>query len=369
MRTIKLLSLIGLFILVLSFSSLSAAVVQAHYQEETDTTIHNCSDFGIQGIGGINVALHVGTLTITPTVQGSNPMLYAIQLDRSGNWGGGSEYWLLSSKSINYQTRFGAQLIAKVRFGTKTIVKIINYTSGMDPLMGSSEFTGQYPIIIDFYLGIRNINNAAQTVGAEFLFEGTNGPNLGNFNINYKNADTWNSPLISIPFTDTPSNTPFFSGNYNEGTTDSPLNTEADKSIYVSFAVEQTPAERTIDLGQAVGAARARVGQARLTLSGYNSGSAQGVSLTFTDNNGSSNFRLKHENTASYIPFSLFLDGQAVSKGTPISWGNLTFGPNNVKELKVGAITNQAIASSLAGTYSDTITVTIMPLDSNLTGF
>lgn len=362
--------LVSILVILLSFTtaSLMAATVDATYTENFDTKIHNASDFGIS-LPGINVALQVGTLEIKTVGNGSKPAMYSIRINRSGNFGNGEEYWLTSSTEINWQTRFGAQLIAKVKFGSTTIVKFLNWNSGLDPLMGESEFSpNQYPIIIEFFFGIRNITNAAQTQGATFQFEDGSGPNLGNFKIQYrKNLNTQN--YKDIPFTKGSNPLPFFDIDYNAGASNF-LNGDApDHTVFISLSIEQSPSQASINLLDAIGNSKAMVGSARLTLSGFDSPSEQGVTLAFADGNGSTdtNFLLKHSEAPSYIAFTLYLGGTKVYRTVPIPWGNLAFGNSNVKDLEVGGISALDAESALSGTYSDTIWVTITPLDTNLT--
>ncbi|HKM05892.1 MAG TPA: hypothetical protein VJ869_02780 [Sphaerochaeta sp.] len=319
-------------------------------------------------MSGILVALQVGTLTIDTVGNGSKPDLYSLRINRSGNFGGGVEYWLTSSKEINWQTKFGAQLIAKVKFGSTTIVKFINWSNGLDPLMGESEFspTNNYPITVEFYVGIRNITNAAQTQGAVFQFEDGSGPNLGSFKIQYRNNLNTDN-YKDIPFATGDNPLPFFTTNYNNGS-EGFLNEVVDQRKFFTLTIERIPSETTINLIDASGISKARIGQARLTLTGYNSPSTQGVSIAFADGNGSTdtNFRLKHKDAALYIPFSLYLEGEKVDRGVPIPWPNLSYGNGNLKALKVGGITTLDATSAVGGEYSDTITVTITALDSNL---
>lgn len=368
----KHILLFALLLVILSASL--AAAVEASYEEKLDTTIYDSTYFGVQNLG-FSVALHVGTLKIEPTGNGNIPSLYSLKIKRSGPFGGGVEYWLTSSEMINWQNRFGAQLLAKVQFGSTTIVKPLHWATGEGPLTnGETISPSNYPVIIEFYLGIRNINNAGQTDGVGFQFEdddgnGNDGPNLGNFTIEYRDNPWWGQ-YETIPFGSSTSAKPFFATNYNE---DSPffLNGNAmDTTVYVSLAIEQAPSEKSIDLLDASGQSRAKVGQTRLTLTGYNSGSIPGVSISFTDGNGSTgnNFRLKHNGIPSFIPFSLYLGGTKVNNGTPMIWDTLSFGDGNLKDLHVGNINYQSAISRMGGSYSNTITVNITSLDGNLVG-
>lgn len=359
-----------IILLALMTVGLGAATVEATYVAAFDTTIHNSSEYGIQSTN-FPVALHVGTLTIDSVGGGSQPTLYGIQLRRSGDYDEGDEYKLVSTKKINYQDEFGAQLIAKTTFGSKTIVRTINWGNGRDPLMGEKDFeSGPYPIRVEFYLGIRNIRNAGQALGVGFQFEDDDGPNLGKFKVRYRTS-AWANTLYDIPFADGQGSIPFFSTNYNEESPNYLNGRLVDRTLFVSLLIEQAPTERSINLIEASGASnRARVGQARVILSGHQANSAQGVTITFTDGNGSStnDFLLKHNGLSSFIPFSLYFATQKVINGTPIIWDNLSFGDGNLRELHVGNIDYQSATSKMGGLYSDTIYVNITPLDTNLVG-
>jgi len=355
-------------VLALVSVSLSAAQVEATYTSETDTTIYDDTYFGLQSLS-YPVALHVGRLEIKIIGNGSIPSLYSLQISRSGSYGGGAEYWLTSSEMINWQNRFGAQLVAKIQFGSTTIVKSLSWGTGEGPLTnGKTIYPSDYPVTIDFYLGIRNIHNAAQASGASFQFENGATMNLGSFTIQYQENNNSNSSFHDIPFDDVGTTTkPFFDVDYSdEEENDNYLNQEVvDQTIYVLFDIEQETYQQSIDLLDASGTSKAKIGQARLTLSGYESSNIPGVSLTFTDTNGSTDtdFRLKHTGMASYIPFSLYLGGAKVERGVPTTWDNLTFAGPNLKDLEVGDISYQDATSYVGGSYTETITVNITSSD------
>lgn len=347
---------------------LSAARIEATYESEMDTSIYDSSFFGIQNLG-FPVALHVGKLTIEPVKNENNPTLYSLQISRSGPFGGGAEYWLLSSEMINWQKRFGAQLLGKIQFGSTTIVKSLSWATGEGPLTnGETIYPSDYPVTINFYLGIRNIYNASQASGVSFQFEDGSNINLANFTIQYKKNNNYNSSIHDIPFSKGGLDAPFFDVDYSDKSTNF-LNQEAsNQTTYVSFDIEQEVYEQNINLLEASGTSKAKIGQARLTLTGYESSNNPGVSLTFTDTNGSitNDFRLKHTEEASFIPFSLYLGGIKVVRNSPTVWDNLTYGRSNLKDLEVGDIDLLDTTSLLGGSYSETITVNIVSLDGSM---
>lgn len=365
-RKHMILLVVGLAIIS---SSLFAATLDASYSENLDTIIHNSSDYGIQN-QGFPVALHVGTMTIRSRGGGVAPAMYGIRMDRSGDFGDGEEYWLESTQKINNQKKFGAQLIAKTMFAGNTIVRTINWGTGEDPLMEERDFfLRQYPITIEFYLGIRNIFSVDQAVGVGFQFKHKLKPNLGNFRVMYR-PNPWWGTYYTIPIEGSSAHQPFFTIDYGEDSSNYLNGQLFDPTVYVSLSIEQTAMEKSINLHNTSGQDRSKVGQVRLTLTGYKKPSSQGVSITFTDGNGSpdSNFHLNHNQVPSFIPFSLYLAGEKVDNKVPIIWPNLVYGESNLKVLEVGDIDHKKAISKMGGAYSDTIYVNITPLDTNLVG-
>ena len=359
MKHLKKASLLILLLCLFSLQGLSAlADLTVAYEEELDTTISSSLYFGIQSLQ-YPVACHVGTLTLSYTSAFANNQLSGLYLERSGNWGNGVEYWLQSSRSINWQTRFGAQLIAKVRYGYHTDLKVINWSDSTFPLLNSTALKkNMFPIVIDFYLGIRNIFYGSQAIGAAFQFEDESGPNLGDFKL--LTQKNWSLQ----PINDTPAS--FFAINYNEGSSNY-LNGQADPQVQATLSIEQDASEESFPLASAVNNGRAQVGQARITVSGAQSLPSYGVTISFTDGNGGTGyiFNLKHEHTDDLIPFSLYLGTTHVQNMTPIPWESLQLGSDNLRSLYVGNIMYQDIENKIAGQYYDTITATITPLDTN----
>ncbi|NCC63925.1 MAG: hypothetical protein EOM15_04645, partial [Spirochaetia bacterium] len=192
------------------------------YQESFDTTIRNGSDLQIS-IPGYAVVCEVGTLQVLRL--NTDYTMYGLRLDRSNHWGNGNEYRLDSSKEINWQKHFGARLVAKITCGNQSpVVKSINWGTGEDPLVDSWHLldASDFPIVVDFYLAINNIHNAAQAEGALFQFQGVGGQNLGDFQIisrRHTLHPQWGHDLYFeevLPFDSSDTALPFYSINYNK---------------------------------------------------------------------------------------------------------------------------------------------------------
>jgi len=372
-RDVLALGLILLHCVLISLTALDmSGQFDVTYQEHFDTTIQNASDFQIQA-AGYPVASRVGTLHVTRT--GTDYEMYGLRLARSGHWGNGNEYTLDSSKMINYQNKFGAQIVAKITCGNQSPqVRVINWNSGQDPLvdLGHRLEPSDFPITVNFYLGIRNIHNAQQAQGARLQFQGVGGHNLGDFRLvsRRKNPNnSWEYFDEFLPSTASTPAQPFYTINYNMKSEYYINGIAIDEQVIASLSIEEILPGGQFDLMDGIGTNNTvQIGQARITVSGSNSGGSYGVYLKFLDGNGStdSSFLLNHEVADSYIPFSLFLGGHHVGNNENIEWGNLQFGDQNIKALEVGSIVLADVENKVSGLYRDTITVHITPMDTNL---
>jgi hypothetical protein len=367
---------LGLILLFFVFNSLAALDMSGEfavtYQEYFDTTIYDASYFHIQSTD-YPVACRVGTLCVTRT--GTNYEMYGLRLARSGHWSNGTEYFLDSSKRINNQKKFGAQLVARITCGNKAPqVRVINWSSGQDPLVDLNHLLEptDFPIIVDFYLGMRNINNAQQALGARLQFQGVGGQNLGDFRIvsRRKNPDnSWEYFDEFLPNTAVTPEQPFYTINYNDKSEYYINGIAENQQIVANLSIEEILPEGRFDLHDAIeNNSPVQIGQARVIISGSGASDDYGVYLKFLDGNGSTDnsFLLEHEDVGSRIPFSLYLGEQSVRNNENIEWGDLQFGDQNIKTLSVGNILLSDVEDKVAGFYSDTITVQITPMDTNL---
>ncbi len=346
--------------------------LRANYLEATDTTIFDAADFGIQS-SGFPVACRIGTLHIC-RVSGNNVMI-GLSLQRSGRWNYGNEYKLISTETINWQEQFGAQIVAKITCGTHpTRIQLINWQSGQDPFIDSETMleSGDMPVHVEFYLGIRNITNALQVQGVGFQFQGVGGHNLGDFQVISRRrvpTDPWNYSYYqeAVPINLLNDPIPFYSVNYNKKSTYY-LNLGSGRTVYANFSIEEIAPSGQFDLLRLLDTPLVPIARARFTLTGYQSNNSYGINLVCTDAQGSSysSFAMKHEDTDEYIPFELYLGADEVHKGVSMEWSDLHFGCDNTKDFQVGGISLTDVENKVSGNYADTITVQITPLDTNV---
>jgi len=359
--------LVSLLILLVC-SHLFADRLEADYTPESDTTIASSSSFGI-GSNPNSLAFHVGSISIQSISEGGffSPNTFTgLTLTRSGFLQ--NPLKLKSSRAINGVTVFEAELVAKVTNNSSGESIVISETQGDKTLVSSNTYLQGFPITVDLYVRFKNNIQLQQVTGVHFQFLAGD---LGAMTL--KSRYSWfgiGGSTVTFPINGSTSATSLFAVNYTLGSPNFININSLDPIVYVSLAIEQTPSQASILLTQASGANKKAVGLARIILSGFQSTTPYGVSIRFTDGNGSptSQFRLKAEGLNRYIPFNITLDNQPIYNGEPVIWDNLAYGNNNTKTLYVTGIDYATAQTSISGSYSDIIYVNITPLDTNLVG-
>jgi hypothetical protein len=340
----------------------------ASYTEASDTTIYNASTFGITS-SGFPVACPVGTIVVRNSGNDAGT-LYGLRLQRSGNFGGGAEFSLASTKTVGWMTEFGAQLVAKVTSGGTTTVQKMNH-GALDPFRPEVFYFTSFPVTIELYLGIRNIKNENQVKFIGFQFEPKDGPNLGSFAL-YTNSSeqTWwttdgsnQTQLTGSGLTTSPQ--PFYSLDYNLGSSNYLNTVNTDLSVNALFSIVQNDGEKTLDLGDTTSSWPRKVATASITLDGQQSTQTYGVSLTFEDANGGTGteFLLKDEANELGIPFSLFFDGEQITNLVAFDWTGIYADSTETKTISAKPANVSEAILFPSGTYSDTIWVTITAND------
>jgi hypothetical protein len=370
-RDVKLLYLL----LIFSFCTQAIVAVDfsATYKEDLNTTIKNITSFrylkSSSIASGYTVACHVGTLTVKRTNSQTTP-LYGLRLQRSGDFDNGAEFYMYSTVSHQSSNEFGAQLLATVNSGSTTTVQKMDH-GALDPFRPELTYFYSFPLTIEFYLCIRNIPYG-QAKDAGFQFQTNSGPNLGYFTLhtNKTEQNSWDPNGANQDQIEVDGSTgmiPFFSINYNKGSANYINNPVIQETIKAYFSIIQTDSEKTLAIMDSSSTWPQKVGTANLTLEG-NSSATYGVEISFKDTNGGTKyeFLLKDETGTFALPLNLYFDGEPAENNIELTWDNLAVGSNSTKTISVNPV-NLANAQRLpAGDYSDTITVTISPIESNL---
>ncbi len=359
-----------LLVLVVS-SHLFAANLIATYSEELDTTIATSASFGV-GEPNYSLAFHVGTLTVQKIGSGSIEAYRGLTLTQSGFLN--NPLKLTSNREINGTNTFNAKMVAKITRNSTTTIVPISQVQGETNVISENTNLSNYPFTVDFYVLIAGIANPGLVAGAHFQFANPPGGTLGSFTLNtYYTAwfFFWQyTRSENIDINSSSSSVPYFGTDYSSGTANFININSVGPTVYASLDIEQTQEQASISLFDAAGSKKKKVGVARITLSGFEGQGTYGVTIGFTDGNGSPNsrFRLKHEDLDEYIPFDIKLNNQLVENGSTVVWNNLSYGSGNTKNLNVTGIDFDTAQTSASGSYADIIYVNITPLDTNLVG-
>lgn len=224
-----------------------------------------------------------------------------------------------------------------------------NVTVGYRPA-SYFELNAVYTLPSDFnpVFSFISANSSTTNVGTMMNHDGT--PNSGgSYVVTNGSSGADSTPII---------NPGSFTDPENPG---SPGITYGDPPLIVTYAVSFTKQATSFNLTDATGSKKKDVNTMRITISNGKSGTKYSQQVIFTDSSvGSNSFRLLPEQTGpTPITFDLYFDNTKVTKGTAITWNNLTNGSNNTKTIRIGGIDQTSIQTLASGTYSDTITVEI----------
>jgi len=338
--------------LIIFISPLFTADLVATYEVEPFYVIENNSTGYEQG--DYRVAFKLGTITINSSGNPTN--LKKLTLDRNNNVRK-EEYTFKTTEKVGGENSFAAELVAKITYANGTNVVHIKDTKGIKLL---EKKDNPYPIFIEFFMVIESENlNSSHFQGVGFQFSGNQ--SIGWFQLTFESKSK-SDPKYIFP-SDSGAFQPFFNTIYNVGSGN--YINPVDITRHLVFEILQLENEKSINLIDAIGTFKAKVGTAKITVEGNYS---PNIGVSFTGEHGSpnGNFRLKHKEVESYIPYSLFFGNPPlqVESGPFMTWGQIVLG-ENLKNLHVGNIDHQLAAASIAGEYSETITVTITPVDSN----
>jgi hypothetical protein len=114
----------------------------------------------------------------------------------------------------------------------------------------------------------------------------------------------------------------------------------------------------------ALGTKTTKAAKAQVLVSNTSDGGAYGVYITFKDNNNDSSFSLGLDGSKSIytIGYTLKFLSEVVEGNVPILWNTMKEGINQ-EEITITGIDAQEAELAPAGDYSDTLTVTITPID------
>ncbi|MGE4454288.1 MAG: hypothetical protein AB7D92_07100 [Sphaerochaeta sp.] len=157
-----------------------------------------------------------------------------------------------------------------------------------------------------------------------------------------------------------PDNTPILDPrNFNPENPSVPEFYYGDSPLLPSFFFAFETTQASFSLASAISSPQV-INQAKITVINGEENTEYEQVLTFTDSSPTyPDFRLLAESGgAQAIDFQLYLDNELISKGVSTPWDGLLPG-ENTKDLKIGGISESAVALLPSGTYSTTIYVEI----------
>ena len=257
--------------------------------------------------------------------------------------------------------------------GDQPIIKRQSRTDGVATLTESTKIHNVNSFLVKIYLRAHHDAKIYKPEGDFFLTKGT----IGTFNFAVApegaNIDTTkvyvpiNGQLIVDPTT--PPAIPIPIVGTGGGTSTLPTVPVVDPENppqfleYLLSIIE----ERSISLPDGYGQNQTKVAKAKIDLLHAIAGKKYKVNIQFNSNSvsqGKFHLHLDGNLTRYGIPYHLYFKQDLVIPGQNIQWGNIQSGQANEKTIKVTGIIQDDAESAPSGTYRDTITVTITPIDS-----
>jgi hypothetical protein len=176
----------------------------------------------------------------------------------------------------------------------------------------------------------------------------------------YDNLDFVSVNGVSLPSNGNPPTPVTVNSNqFNPVPYDDPDNTYSAPDYLLTILED---GQFTVD--NALGTKTTKAAKAQVLLSNSTEGTSYGVYITFKDNNNDSSFSLGLDGSKSVyaIGYTLKFLSEVVQGNVPILWDNMAEGINQ-QDIIITGIDAQEAELAPAGDYSDTLTVTITPID------
>lgn len=330
------------------------AEITVTYDQESPLVWTN-ETYGISEFSG-HLTSHIGQLVISipKSDNAFNPMLTNIM-------GGRTTTLSCTDAWGNHQTT-GAHLYAVTKLNGKWQRTVSLYsvdTAGYMLLLDNQNGTLKgNTITVDFYLCTFNgvdwfKKDSSITITTDYT--------LGQFAISNNSSDNlWDTDnRIIVPITGgfDDNHFEFIDGGVGGGTIDSTYG-EAGVATGVFDIFDKI---ETIDLSAVTGNNKTTVAKLAATISGQKTN--YDLSITIRDDDNNDGFSMHNASLSRAIPFTLLIGDDEVSEGMPyLGWKGLQNGKKSIKELKVTGVNQNISDSLLAGTYTDTISVTFQVL-------
>lgn len=307
----------------------------------------------------------LGTLTITAT--GSSviydPSLVDANISNSFNFMGPVRW--PNSNYNNESTSFGLFVVTSTSGGVSGPRQL----SGSDVIVRLTNSTAAIPgktFVARFYFVSWQSSSIYQPGANYTLISGT--PGAFNVAVAPSSSGIWNgSTRLSVnghpvpPSGTTTGNSPVL---LVPGTPPLPFEDPANPTLHPIYDFSIINVQNlNLSLAYNNNSTTVAQAQAQVTLSNPKPGKNHGISIVFSKQQGSNSFALRSiADPTKTIPYSLRLQNVPVVLNQEITWRPLAEG-QNLKNIQITDIAPSTVDASLAGTYSDTIVITITPLD------
>nr|WP_321263487.1 hypothetical protein [uncultured Sphaerochaeta sp.] len=128
------------------------------------------------------------------------------------------------------------------------------------------------------------------------------------------------------------------------------------ESFFINFLLP----ESNFELSDAYGINKVTINEARIEVMNGVQGTNYSQQFTFTDQSLDSSFQLFPSiGSGAPINFNLYLENQQIEKGTAYTWSGLQPDVLNIRNIRIGGISETEVMNKVSGIYTATIIVTI----------
>lgn len=317
------------------------------------------------GILSSHFVAHLGTLSIT--TDGKNlkdPNLYAINMDTNISISG---YVNNNGQYVLAETPVQVWAITQVGGDFKSVVQLQNGSTNLAPnagnILNNQSTMTSYIILINTTKGFGYF-----IPGMVYTITNSNG--LGSFTVSVdpQGGSTSSVPVPIVIDGEVLPEAPIINVG-GDATPDIPFEGDGYPYTHVfDFSIENNV--DSFDLYDAIGGRKATIATAQLKVSLGDPTKKYGVQIAFTSTAPGLDFEMHLNGDSSQyaLPYYLYLNGAFMEKNVFTLWGDISVSSNGSitvqRPITVAVKEGTSLDGAPEGTYSDTVTVVIIPLDS-----
>jgi len=364
-RTVALILLLSLIFLPLS------AEITASYEPTSPLEFTK----GSPPFSPTNFIAHLGRLTITATAGETlyQPSLVDANISTRFEFTGPVTWWSQNGVPVYNNQSTGFFFGAVVTELGVTSFHTLSPGGGTSPMTITQKDLGVSVFVAELYL-LGDQPSSIYKPGALYTMNNSN--SLGSFNVaiaaNDQGIYYMYVPKIYVPFPGQtiipggapPLNSPTVAP---PGIRALPYGNGGDQQVlqYLLSIINEPP----IHLPDAYETRKIKVAQANIRLENATAGKDYQVDIKFTSTSvspayqGKFHLHLDGKLSRYGIAYDLFFNGNYVTPGVPIRWEGIQTTQNRQKDIQMTGVIQDVAERAPSGTYSDTITVNITPVD------